>query len=105
MSKLINEEYMDIAGSAANKGEAIEQMITNGCSFKDSLNYWKEYGAKTSSRGFKPTFYAYLREGIKSADEVKEFVTTNGSTNDVKYLSVYNGIADLANSIHSDKED
>ncbi len=102
MSKLDNEEFVEIVTSSSDKGEAIERLINSGCSFKDSLLYWKEYGAKANARGFKPKFYAYLREGIKSGEEVDCFVKENGSPNDYKYLTLFEGIAELANNIHSD---
>jgi len=103
MSKLTNLEFRDITlDNDSNKGEAIEALIKAGCSFKDSLGYWKEYGANKNARGFKPKFYAYLREGVKSAEEVDAFVKENGSDNDYRYLKLFEGIAELANSIHND---
>jgi len=99
---ILTNEAKDIIESAKDKGEAVEQMIIAGASFKEALGYWKDLGANKNSRGFKPQFYAYLREGIKSAEEVDNFVKENGSENDYRYIKLFEGIAELANNIHND---
>jgi len=99
---ILNNEAEEIVTTATDKGDAIEKLIGAGASFADSLKYWKEYGANKNARGFKPKFYAYLREGIRSKSEVDMFVKENGSDNDYRYLKLFEGIAELANSIHED---
>ena len=99
---ILKNEAQDLINASKDKGGAIENMIIAGAGVKEEVAYWKELGANTDARGFKPQFYAYLREGIKTMDEVSAFVKENGSVNDFRYLKLFEGIADLANSIHND---
>ena len=57
--------------------------------------------ARGRKGGFRSAFYAYLIEGKRSMSEVEKYIKENGSGNDIKHLTHYQGIAELTNAIHS----
>ena len=104
MDKFTKDDAQVLVDTAANKGEAIEEMIRKGCNFKEALGYWKVFGAKAASRGFKGLFFNKLKDGVMTEDEVKAFITEFGSENDLRQIAIHMAIARLTNDIHRDKE-
>lgn len=62
---------------------------------------YKELGGSTRRAGFTNEFYNWLKEGVRTMEEVEEYVKENGSANTVRNLRHYQGVAELANSIHN----
>lgn len=70
--------------------------------FSKVAKVYRELGGPAGKRmGFRATFYEWLKEDTRGMDEVKEYVETNGSQNDIRHLTHYQGIALLANAIHN----
>ena len=105
-----NEEYntkvelRTIVEAANSKGEAIEELIKAGASFKDALAAWSEFGASTKENGFRGKFYAKLKEGDLTREEVKAFCKEFGSKNDAKQWTHYEAIAKLVREVREDLE-
>ena len=71
--------------------------------YKAASKYWKENGAKTKNTGFRAKFYAALKLGNLSESETLAFAENNGgSDNDIKQISHFVSIADLAREIRED---
>ncbi len=104
MDKLTKEQIIERVELAGSKGDAIEILIREGVGYKEAEKAWKEHGSKTVSRGFKPKIYAYLREDVRTVEEVERFIKDNGSPNDLRWKSLYIGISELTNNIHADAE-
>lgn len=94
----------EVVKSAASKGEALENLIREGVSFKDAESAWKKFGSKKVTQGFKAQFFARLREGKLEGEELDAYIKEHGSENDYRQKSINIAIANLANSIHDDIE-
>ena len=71
--------------------------------YKAASKYWKENGAKTKNTGFRAKFYAALKAGNLTEAETLAFAENNGgSDNDIKQISHFVSIADLAREIRED---
>ena len=100
----MKDEYKVIVESANSKGEAIEELIKAGASFKDALAAWSGFGASTKENGFRGKFYAKLKEGDLTREEVKAFCKEFGSKNDAKQWTHYEAIAKLVREVREDLE-
>lgn len=98
----MKDEYKVIVEAANSKGEAIEELIKAGASFKDALKAWGEFGASTKVSGFRANFYDKLKEGDMDTDEVKAFCEEFGSVNNKKQWLHYEAIAKLVREIRED---
>jgi hypothetical protein len=73
--------------------------------YKAAQKYWKDNGAKTKVTGFRAKFYAELAKGSMTDSDVLEFAKSNGgSENDIKQISHFYAIAELANEIRKSLE-
>ena len=71
--------------------------------YKAAAKYWKLNGAKSKNTGFRAKFYAALKLGNLSESETLAFAENNGgSDNDIKQISHFVSIADLAREIRED---
>ena len=87
-----------------NKGQALEHLIREGYSFKESSEIWAKHGARTKSTGFRADFYSALKEGAELTDKnsLIEFMQDNGaSANDKKHYTHYLTIAKLVADVRS----
>ncbi len=83
-------------------GKAASSMIRALCKKNDIDCYSRPKGMPREG-GFKPKFYNALRANPDmSADAASDFVKENGSENDFRYLTLFQGIRQLVNEIHSD---
>ena len=98
-----NKDQIAIASNAQNKGQAMEDLIKSGVSFKDAEAIWKEHGAGSKQRGFRALFYKELESHDMSKDEVQAFCEKHGSANDAKQYTHYVAIAELVAEVRNSK--
>lgn len=83
--------------------ESAASLIRAYCKKEEIDVYKKPKGSRgLRSDGFKFKFYKLMRENpATTADELSEFVKSNGSENDIRYMSTHQAIRQLCNDIVS----
>lgn len=94
--------------AAKEKGATPDELklliVNSGVPFSKVPAVYKELGGTKARRaGFRADFYEWLKEGHKTAAQVEDYVKENGSNNDIRHLTHYQGLAELTNSIHASK--
>jgi len=97
---------MKLIPEVTKRGENIQLLMDSGKSFnkanQEVTAFYKEKGLQADrSGGFRPAFYDFLREGIKTEPQVVDFIKDNGSDYDNKPASVshYKSIWQLAEDV------
>ena len=82
------EDAQLLIEEATDKGSALEQMIRLGVSYKEAEGYWKVFGSRKVTQGFKAQFFNRLREGKLEGEELDAYIKEHGSDNDYKQKTV-----------------
>jgi len=95
-------EFAKLIKDGKSPDELKGWLIAKGVPFSKVQKFYGDLGGpKVERKFFRQEFYAWLIEAPRTAKQVEDKIKAEGSGNDVRHLTQYQGIAEVAAKIHA----